>query len=176
VDGSAVDGDGLILHRGHSSERHVAVVDGVGIGVGISEWVVVLRSVGTAALASWRQRCDRGVDLPFLDESLRKFTQKTGRWLEGLAGSRHESEQGAAEVEFVLGSCQRDVEEPTLFLLAVGGLCRAPARKQTVAEHDDEHGPELEALGLVDCRELESILVVSLSLLVLFSFDVGLQS
>ena len=119
----------MILHRGHSLERHVAVVDGIGIGVGISEWVVVLRSVRTAALASWRQRCDRGVDLPFLDESLRKFTQKPGRWLECLAGSRHKSEQGTAEVEFVLGPCQRDVEEPTFLFLAVGSLCRASARK-----------------------------------------------
>jgi hypothetical protein len=57
--------------------------------------------------------------------------------------------QRVAKIEFVPRPGDGHVEEPPFLLLGVGNVQRARRGKQPVAEHDDEHPVELQALRLM---------------------------
>ena len=65
-----------------------------------------------------------------------------------------------AHIQFILCARDGNVKQPAFLFLAIVAFRRARGGKQAVAEHDDEHDAELQALGLMDGREFDALGVV----------------
>ena len=69
-----------------------------------------------------------------------------------------------------------DIKQPPFLLLAFHVFNRAGGRKQSVAEHDHEDDIKLEALGLVNGREPDLLVIAVVPALLLLGLEIGEQS
>ncbi len=113
--------------------------------------------------------------IPLVQEVFGNFRQETRRLLHPIAAGIAEAgaDERVAQIKLVPRPRDGHVKQPAFLLLALAAFHRARGRKHAVAEHDGEHDIELQALRLMDGRELDFFRVVRA--LVVLGLDVGEQ-